>query len=250
MERVIERNLGDLQVFDAAADVAGALADTFLNDAAEAIGQRGAFFVALAGGTTPKNAYALLAQEPRRSSVDWNHVFVYFGDERCVPPESPESNYKMASDAFLNAVPLADGHVHRMRGEDDPLQAARDYAELLIQTMGDLPRFDLVMLGMGPDGHTASLFPGTDPLADNDRLVRAPYVEKFSTYRITFTPRVINNARHVVIATEGLPKAPALYAVREGPYDPLVHPIQIVEPANGRLTWLVDRAAAAELPGE
>lgn len=246
---MIERNLGDLQVFDTPDEVAGALADTFVNDAAEAIAARGAFFVALAGGTTPKNAYALLAQEPRRGRVDWNHVFVYFGDERCVPPQSPQANYKMASDAFLNSVPIAADHVHRMPGEDDPLQAARDYAELLIQTMGDLPRFDLIMLGMGPDGHTASLFPGTDPLADSDRLVRAPYVEKLSTYRLTFTPLVINNARHVVIATEGLPKAPALYAVREGPYDPLIHPIQIVEPSNGRLTWLVDRDAAAELPG-
>lgn len=247
---MIERNLGDLQVFEDADRVAAALADAFVDDAAEAIAGRGAFFVALAGGTTPKNAYRLIAQEPRRSRVDWNHVFVYFGDERCVPPDSADSNFRMASEAFLNSVPLAPDHVHRMRGEDDPLQAARDYAELLIQTMGDLPRFDLIMLGMGPDGHTASLFPGTDPLSDNDRLVRAPYVDKFAGYRITVTPLVINNARHVVIATEGLPKAPALYAVREGPFDPLVHPIQIVEPANGRLTWLVDRAAAAELPGE
>ena len=246
---MIERNLGDLQVFETPDEVAAALADAFVDDAAEAINQRGAFFVALAGGTTPKNAYRLLAEEPRRSRVDWNHVFVYFGDERCVPPDSADSNYKMASDAFLSKVPVPPDHVHRMRGETEPLQAAREYAALLIQTMGDLPRFDLVMLGMGPDGHTASLFPGTDPLSDNDRLVRAPYVDKLGAFRITITPLVINNARHVAIATEGLPKAPALYAVREGPFEPLVHPIQIVEPSNGRLTWLVDRAAAAELPG-
>lgn len=245
---MIERNLGDLQVFETAGEVAAALADAFVDDARAAIEQHGAFFVALAGGTTPKNAYRLLAQEPRRSRVDWNHVFVYFGDERCVPPESDESNFKMASDAFLRDVRIAADHVHRMRGEDDPLQGARDYAALLIQTMGDLPRFDLVMLGMGTDGHTASLFPGTDPLADNERLVRAPYVEKLASHRITFTPLAINNARHVIIAAEGLPKAPALYAVREGPYEPQTHPIQIVAPVNGRLTWLVDRDAAAELP--
>jgi len=245
---MIERNLGDLQVFENAGEVAAALADAFVDDARAAIEQHGAFFVALAGGTTPKNAYRLLAQDPRRSQVDWNHVFVYFGDERCVPPESDESNFKMASDAFLRDVRIAPDHVHRMQGENDPLQGARDYAELLIQTMGDLPRFDLVMLGMGTDGHTASLFPGTDPLADNDRLVRAPYVEKLSAHRITFTPLVINNARHVIIAAEGLPKAPALYAVREGPYEPQIHPIQIVAPTSGRLTWLVDRDAAAELP--
>ncbi|HLI95441.1 MAG TPA: 6-phosphogluconolactonase [Candidatus Baltobacteraceae bacterium] len=247
---MIERNRGELQVLPTPPALAGALADTFVDDANEAIRERGAFFVALAGGTTPKNAYELLAQQPRRSRIDWNHVFVYFGDERCVPPESPESNYKMASDAFLSDVGLAADHVHRMHGEDDPQKAAREYAELLIQTMGDLPRFDLILLGMGADGHTASLFPGTDPFTDDDRLVRAPYVDKLSTSRITFTPRVINSGRHVVIATEGLPKAPALYAVREGPYEPLVHPIQVVAPANGKLTWLVDRAAAAELPEE
>jgi 6-phosphogluconolactonase len=245
---MIERNRGELQILESPEKLAQALADTFANDANEAISGRGAFFVALAGGTTPKNAYKLLALEPRRSRIDWNHVFVYFADERCVPPDSPESNYRMASEAFLRSVNIPEDHVHRMRGEDEPQKAARDYAELLIQTMGDQPHFDLIMLGMGADGHTASLFPETDPFTDNDRLVRAPYVEKFKTHRITFTPLVINNARHVVIATEGLPKAPAVYAVREGPYEPLVHPIQVVDPSNGRLTWLVDRAAAAELP--
>lgn len=239
---------GELRVYDGPAELAAALADTFVAEASSAIAERGAFFVALAGGTTPKNAYELLAQAPRRDRVDWRHVFVYFGDERCVSPERAESNYRMAREAFLDGVALPAGHVHRMRGEDDPLAAARDYATLLIQTMGDLPRFDLLMLGMGADGHTASLFPGTDPCTDDDRLVRAPYVEKLGAYRLTITPMVINAARHIVIATEGLPKAPALYAVREGPYQPLVHPIQIVQPSGGRLTWLVDRAAAAELP--
>ena len=245
---MIDRNLGELRVFETPEALAAGLADAFVDDARRAIEDHGAFFVALAGGTTPKNAYRLLAQEPRRSNVDWNHVFVYFGDERCVAPDSAESNYKMATDAFLHGVNIPADHVHRMHGEDDPAKAARDYAALLIQTMGDLPRFDLLMLGMGADGHTASLFPGTDPMTDSDRLVRAPYVEKFSTHRITVTPLVINNAAHVVIATEGLPKAPALYAVREGPYEPQTHPIQIVAPTNGKLSWFVDRAAAAELP--
>lgn len=245
---MIERNLGNLQIFETPDQLAAGLADAFVDDARNAIEQRGAFFVALAGGTTPKNAYHLLAQEPRRGQVDWNHVFVYFGDERAVPPDSDESNYKMATDAFLRDANVAPDHIHRMRGEADAQQAAREYAELLIQTMGDRPHFDLVMLGMGADGHTASLFPGTDPLTENDRLVRAVWVEKMATHRITITPLVINNARHVVIATEGLSKAPALYAVREGPYEPQTHPIQIVAPVNGRLSWFVDRAAAAELP--
>jgi 6-phosphogluconolactonase len=244
---MIERNLGDLHVFPDASSVAVAVADAFVEDAQAAISERGAFFVSLAGGTTPKAAYRLLAQSPRADAVDWQHVQVYFGDERCVPPDSDESNYKSAHDAFLSTVPIPEQNVHRMQGEADPLTAARDYAQLLVQTMGDIPQFDFIMLGMGTDGHTASLFPGTDPRVDDDRLVRAVYVEKMQTHRITLTPLVINNARHVLIATEGLTKAPALYAVREGPYDPVQHPIQIVAPLRGRLSWYVDRAAAAEL---
>lgn len=242
------RDAGELRIADDPAQLAQRLAETFAADAADAIAQRGAFFVALSGGTTPKAAYDLLGCDPLKSAVDWNHVFVYFGDERCVPPDNPNSNYKMARDAFLAAAGVPEANVHRMHGEEDPQTAARDYAALLVQTLGDEPRFDCILLGMGPDGHTASLFPGTNPLIDDDRLVRAAYVEKFSSWRITLTPRVINNARHVVVATEGLPKAPALYAVREGPYDPTIHPIQIVAPRDGALTWLVDRAAAAELP--
>jgi 6-phosphogluconolactonase len=244
---MIERNLGELRVFPDPGAVAASVADAFVNDAHSAISQRGAFFVALAGGTTPKAAYQLLAQEPRASAIDWQHVQVYFGDERCVPPDHQDSNYRMAREALLSRVPLPEQNVHRMEGEADPLVAARTYAESLIQTMGDVPHFDLIMLGMGPDGHTASLFPGTDPLVDNERLVRAVYVEKLQTHRITLTPLVINNARHVIIATEGLTKAPALYAVRMGPYDPVVHPVQIVAPVDGQLSWYVDRAAAAEL---
>jgi len=234
-------------VLETPEELAQAVADAFVADAADAIAARGAFFVALAGGTTPRAAYALLAQEPRASKVDWAHVLVYFSDERCVPPGDEQSNYHMAAQALLERVPLPERNVHPMRGEIEPVQAAREYAALLTETMGDRPRFDLLMLGMGTDGHTASLFPGSDPLAEDDRLVRAPYVEKMGGHRITFTPRVINNARHVLIATEGLTKAPALYAVLRGPFEPQVHPIQIVAPSDGQLTWMVDRAAAAEL---
>ena len=244
---MIDRNLGELVVFDTPDLLAQAVADAFVADASAAISQRGAFFVALAGGTTPKAAYSLLALEPRRYQVDWRNVFVYFGDERCVAPNDPESNYRTAHETFLSKVGIPDQNVHRMHGEDDPQFAATAYASMLVQTMGDEPRFDLIMLGMGADGHTASLFPGSDPRTDDTRLVRAVYVEKLNAHRISLTPRVINNAHHVLIATEGLTKAPALYAVRKGPYDPQIHPIQIVAPVAGRLSWFVDRAAAAEL---
>lgn len=237
----------ELLIFDSPKDLAQAVADAFIDDARSAIEQRGAFYVALAGGTTPKDAYELLARQPRRERVDWPNVHVVFSDERCVPPTSEESNYKMAAGTLLSKVPIPPENVHRIRGEDEPEKAAAQYAALLVKMLGNPPRFDLIMLGMGADGHTASLFPGIDPHADEQRLVRSYYVEKLKTHRITFTPVVINNACHVLIATAGLTKAPALYAVREGPYEPLVHPIQVVSPWNGRLTWYVDRAAAAEL---
>ncbi|HZZ64092.1 MAG TPA: 6-phosphogluconolactonase [Candidatus Baltobacteraceae bacterium] len=242
-----ERVEPELRVFDDPSQLAAGVADAFVQDAREAIRDRGEFNVALAGGTTPKAAYQLLAAEPRRDMVDWPRVNVFFGDERTVPPDSSESNYKMANDALLAHVPLVADHVHRMHGEDDPIAAARDYSEVLTQQLGPLPRFDLVLLGMGPDGHTASLFPGSDPRADEELLVRAPFVQKFGTHRLTLTPMVLNNARHVVIATEGLTKAPALYAVLRGPYNPVEHPVQIIAPVGGRLSWFADRAAAAEL---
>src|SRR5947209_2338648 len=163
---------GDLRVLDDATQVAQALADLFVERAAFAIADHGRFAVALAGGNTPKAAYALLAQEPRKSQVDWRRVAVYFGDERCVPPDDDRSNYKMATDALLCCVPIPHENVFRMRGEDDPESAARQYADELRRALGDPPLFDLVMLGMGPDAHTASLFPGTDPRTGEAQLVR------------------------------------------------------------------------------
>ncbi|HEY8298166.1 MAG TPA: 6-phosphogluconolactonase [Candidatus Baltobacteraceae bacterium] len=227
--------------------LAAALADRFVNCAQTAITERGTFHVALAGGTTPKAAYALLAQEPRRTAVNWNDVFVFFGDERCVPPTDEASNYRMAMDTFLHAVNIPGHNVHRMRGEDEPAAAARAYSQLLREDLGEPPRFDLIMLGMGPDGHTASLFPGTDPLTDDAQLVRAPYVETAAMSRLTITPRVINAARDVAIAAEGQAKAAILAAVLRGVHDPTTYPIQIVAPLEGRLDWLVDAAAASAL---
>lgn len=238
------RDAGVLRVFDTPSDVAAALADTFLATARDAIANRGSFAVSLAGGTTPKAAYALLAQSPRASAIDWNAVQVYFGDERCVPPDHEQSNFKMANDAFMRALALPSAHIHRMHGEDDPAKAAQAYREDILASLGAQPRFDLVMLGMGPDGHTASLFPGGDPLTDNDALVRAVYSQSQSQWRITLTPALLNAARAVVFAVEGAGKTATLMSVREGPYDPSRYPSQIIAPADGTLTWLVDKAAA------
>jgi len=238
---------GDLRIFEEPAELAEALADLFVDSARTAIARAGRFRVALAGGSTPRAAYALLAAQPRRSAVLWGNVFVYFGDERCVPPDDEQSNYRMANEAFLAAVSIPPDNVHRMHGEDEPQTAAAAYAKVLIADMGELPRFDLLLLGLGSDGHTASLFPGSSPATDERLLVNAPFVPKLHAYRLTLTPRVINNARHVAIATEGAEKAAALAAALNGPYDPNTYPVQIIKPKDGRLTWLVDRAAASQL---
>jgi len=240
----VNRNAGTLRVFDTPADVAAALADTFVNCAKDAIAQRGSFAVSLAGGRTPKAAYMLLAQPSRASAIDWEKVQVYFGDERCVPPDDDQSNYKMAREAFLDAVKIPSWNVHRIRAEEEPAKAAEWYRDALVASFGTHPHLDLVMLGMGPDGHTASLFPGANPLTDSGALVRAVYSESQKQWRVTLTPTVLNGARAVVFAVEGAGKTKTLATVREGPYDPTLYPSQIIAPEDGTLTWLVDKAAA------
>ncbi len=215
--------------------------------ARDAIAARGRFDLALAGGSTPKAAYALLAAEPYRSAIDWSRVRFFFGDERCVPPADPQSNFKSAQDALFGPLGIAPEQIFRMRGEIDPQLAAAAYAGVLRDLLGPSPAFDLVLLGMGPDGHTASLFPGSDPFEDDAQLVRAPWVEKLGAHRITLTPRAINGARAVAIATAGEAKAEALKNAIQGPHDTVRTPIQAVQPDGGSLSWFVDAAAAAKL---
>jgi 6-phosphogluconolactonase len=238
---------GELQVYPNSEALDAALADVFISVAKMAIADRGLFRVALAGGNTPRRAYELLAQEPRSLSLSWSEVFIYFGDERCVPPDDEQSNYRMAKKAFLNAVPLPLANVHRMRGEADPGIAANEYASILRADLSQPPRFDLVLLGLGPDGHTASLFPGTPPDIDDSALVRAVYAQSQTMWRVTVTPLIINLARVVAFAVEGAEKAAILAKVLEGPIDPIAYPAQIVRPKPGRLLWLVDELAAGML---
>lgn len=241
------RPVGKIDVFATPEALARALAERFVDEAATAQTERGGFYVALAGGTTPTAAYRLLATPAFAERVSWDDVYVYFGDERCVGPDDPLSNYKNARDALLSLVPIPERNIHRMRGEIDRERAAEAYAAILREDLGEDLAFDLLMLGMGPDGHTASLFPGTDPLEDTDRLVKPAYSEATQTNRLSITPKVINAARSVVIATEGAPKAAALARAREGEYDPTACPVQIVAPASGDLLWLVDDLAAGML---
>jgi len=240
-----ETTHGTVEIFVDAAALACALADSFVDRAQAAIQERGRFIVALAGGSTPRAAYALLAMEPRRSAVDWKNVHLFFGDERCVPPTSDESNFRMANETLLEHVALAPEHIHRMRGEDEPAQAARSYADDLRATLGDQPVFDLVMLGLGPDAHTASWFPEVS--IQSNLLVDAPYVPKFASHRLTLTPPVINAARHIVVATGGAEKAKALSEVFASTRNEALYPAQRLAPKNGTLTWLIDRAASEGL---
>ncbi len=205
-----------------------------------AICDRGEFHVALSGGNTPRAAFTLLGQEPARSALSWSDVHVYFGDERCVPPDDEQSNYRMAQKTFLTSVAIPPANVHRMRGEIEPAEAAKEYAALLRANLGNQPRLDLVLLGLGVDGHTASLFPGTPPETDNDHLVRAVYAQSQAMWRITMTPKVLNAGRVVAFALEGAEKAAVFCAVYEDPIDTTKYPAQVVNPPDGRLLWIAD----------
>jgi 6-phosphogluconolactonase len=237
---------GDLHVYSDPERLAAGLAQLVVDAGQTAIADRGTFSLVLSGGTTPRAAYELLARRPHRNALAWSDVYVYFGDERCVPPDDPRSNYRMAMETFLDVVPIPPHNVHRMRGEIDPATAAREYAGMLRDDLGDDPRFDLVLLGLGPDGHTASLFPGTPPMTDADALVRAVASPLDVHDRITLTPKPINGGRTIAFAVEGETKAGIVRAVRDGPHDPTKYPAQIVAPSDGRLLWLLDVLAAGQ----
>lgn len=239
-----------IQVADAAA-LAQKAADTFRQMAQETIAQHGRFTVALSGGSTPKAMFALLASEPYRNEIDWAHVYIFWGDERCVPPEHPDSNYRMTNEALLSHVALPPQNVFRLHGEDDPATAARAYSAELRQFFqtASSPRFDLVFLGLGADGHTASLFPGTTALhAGANEIAVENYVEKLKTYRLTLTAATINQAQTIVFLIGGADKAATLKAVLQGAYQPDLYPSQLIQPVNGTLIWMVDEAASAESP--
>jgi len=205
------------------------------------------FTVALAGGQTPRSFYACLAKEPYRTSVPWAKVWVFWGDERCVPKEHPESNFKMAAESLLNFVPIPSSHVFRMRGEDPPPIAARDYQQILKNTFGDAPwpEFDLILLGLGSDGHTASLMPDTPALMDGDRWVVGNVVRSLQTVRITLTLPVINHAKHIWFLTTGAKKSQAFAKAQEGPDSSC--PASLVKPESGELRWYVDKAVVEKV---
>ena len=255
------RDLLGIEEYPDAERLAQAVADHFVRLARQAVANNGRFAVALAGGSTPRVAYTLLAGNEFATRVDWSHVHVFWGDERCVPPDHADSNYGMAREALLEHVPLPPENVHRIRGELAPAQAAAGYENALRaffsppaedrQANGEtnVARFDLILLGMGDDGHTASLFPGTVAVSEHTRWVMANFVEKLDSWRITLTSAVINAAANVTFVVSGSGKAERLRQVLTGPYQPDALPAQLVNPDRGRLRWLVDEAAATLLKG-
>lgn len=221
--------------------------------AEDAIARRGKFSIALSGGSTPKALYALLTGEPFRSRIDWSKVYILFGDERAVPPDHKDSNYKMADEALLSRVPIPKGQIYRMKGElgEKADQAAREYGLMLKSDFPD--GLDVVLLGMGADGHTASIFPGTQAVGEVKHRVVGYFAENSSTgksWRITMTAPFINQAREILVLLAGADKAARLREVLEGPLDPNRLPIQLIRPSRGKMTWIMDTAAAGMNSGD
>lgn len=225
----------------------------------------GRFTVGLSGGSTPRAMFSLLAEHPFVDTVPWSSIYFFWGDERCVPADHPDSNYRMANETLLSKVPVPTQNVFRIPAEiHKPERAAEQYAATLTEfflagpgatkrgtaPLSNLPRFDLVFLGMGPDGHTASLFPHSAALQAGEQIAVANYVEKFKAYRITLTVATINNARNVTFLAAGADKAEALKNVLDGPHEPELYPSQMIHPSNGTLLWMVDEAAARLLTSQ
>ena len=239
---------------------AQALADEaarrFARAARAAVHSHGAFVVALAGGVTPTGLYARLATPPYITTVPWLLIQVLWSDERCVPPDDAASNYRAARETLLDHVPIPGANVHRIRGEDDPIAAAQAYEQTLrtvLRTPQGPPRttagtrIDLVLLGLGADGHTASLFPGAEPIPDRDQWASARQEPARSQWRVTLTPAVINAAAAVLFLVSGEEKAVIVRRVFEGPLKPDELPAHLIAPTDGSLVWLLDAAAARDL---
>jgi 6-phosphogluconolactonase len=237
-----------IQVLATPADLFHAAAEELMRVGRAAIGGQGRFTVALSGGSTPRALYSLLAKD--HANFPWARTYFFFGDERHVPPDHPDSNYRMANESLLSKVAIPAENVHPVRTENpDAKQAAADYEadvrRFFELRAGEFPRFDLILLGLGPDGHTASLFPDSEGLQEQSKLVIANWVEKFKTFRISFTYPVLNHAAEVIFLVSGADKADTVRQVLKGSTPPL--PAQQVQPTDGKLLWMLDEAAGSKL---
>lgn len=243
-----------IKIYPTAHGLARAAADRFTSLAREAIASRGQFFVALAGGSTPRRLYQLLTRDEFASNLDWTCIHIFFGDERHVPPDHPESNYRMVRETLLDHISIPEKNVHRIHGEIKPEQAAIEYEQTLVSFFASNQgseissvTFDLVLLGMGTDGHTASLFAGRSKTQERSCFVVSHFVDKLQSWRVTLTPFTINGASHVIFIVSGKEKAQKLKQVLEGPYKPDALPSQSIKPNRGFLMWLLDAEAASRL---
>jgi 6-phosphogluconolactonase len=256
---ILETSRSRIRIYRDADELALKAAQRFARLADQYVVGCGRFTVALSGGSTPRAMFSLLAEHPFADTVPWSSIYFFWGDERCVPPDHPDSNYRMANETLLSKVPVPAQNIFRIPAETpEPERAAETYAATITSfflagagatksgtaPLSNLPRFDLVFLGMGPDGHTASLFPHSAALQAGEQMVVANYVEKFKAHRITLTAAAINNARNVTFLAAGEDKAEALKNVLEGPPEPDLYPSQMIRPTNGTLLWMVDEAAA------
>ncbi|MEW6128727.1 MAG: 6-phosphogluconolactonase [Acidobacteriota bacterium] len=259
--RMLEKSGVQIRIYGDSEELALKAARRFARLADQYVIGNGHFTVALAGGSTPKAMFALLAESPFVETVPWSSIYFFWGDERSVPPDHADSNFRMTRETLLSKVPVPEQNIFRIPAEmPDPHQAARQYSETLSDfflkmtnphktttPLTNVPRFDLIFLGMGADGHTASLFPYSEALKNDSDIVVANFVEKFNTYRITLTAKTINHARNITFLVAGADKAETLKSVLEGEPQPALYPSQLIKPTKGALLWMVDEAAAARL---
>jgi 6-phosphogluconolactonase len=238
-----------VRVYPTRSAAAHAAAAQFVATAEKAMNARGRFTVALAGGNTPRDVYRLLATEEYASMVDWPNVSVFWGDERCVPFNDPENNASMARETLLNHVPVAPNNIYRIQSQLPPEEAAQNYEQTLRRYFSgrgtNFPNFDLVLLGIGAEGHTASLFPGSPLLNEQERWVGAVYVEKMKSWRISLTPVALNAASKVLFTVIGEEKAQAVKQILTEPKQPNLLPAQVVDPPDGQVLWIFDKPAAS-----
>jgi 6-phosphogluconolactonase len=226
-----------IEIFSNAQELARGAAEYFVARSGEAVARKGSFTVALSGGSTPKILYQLLVD----LDVPWSKTHFFWSDERHVPPDHPDSNYRMTYEAMLSRVPVPESNVHRIHGENpDAADAANEYEQTLLP-------LDLILLGLGTDGHTASIFPGSEVLHETERLIAAVWVEKFNAYRITMTLPLLNNSGSVLFLVSGAEKAEVVKEVLEGPKK---YPAQLVQPTHGQLLWMLDKDAASYLAAD
>jgi len=236
----------EIHVYPTPAELVSAAAEMMIGAIAEAVAARGHAMIALSGGTTPRGLYQALAEEPYRTRVPWDCVHLFWGDERMVPPEHAQSNFRMAKETLVDHVPIPAENVHRVRGEAPPEEAATKYAEALVGVFaGQPPRFDVVLLGLGTDGHTASLFPGADALGETKAPVATVFMPSLDGWRVTLTFPVLNAARRIIFLVSGVEKAAIVARVitSESPAKRL--PATLVRPENGHVHWMLDAQAAS-----